>query len=149
MNVMGADDKEKTLAFFDALTDSLGNSEGVSKEEIIADLQEDGIDVNAAVRRILTMVENASQQAKRQQLEMAREQRLALSSKNPTQLGKFLGWTKEQIIEKINELLPTDAPLASVSYRELESKSQEDLAALLEDIIATKEMAEQESQDED
>ena len=90
---MGADDKEKTLAFFDALTDSLGNSEGVSKEEIIADLQEDGIDVNAAVRRILTMVENASQQAKRQQLEMAREQRLALSSKNPTQLGEFLGWS--------------------------------------------------------
>ncbi len=145
---MGTEDKEKTIAFFDTLSDALGNSEGVSKEDIIANLKEEGIDVDASVKRILAMVEHASQQAKRQQLEIAREQRLALESKKPTRLGEFLDWTKEQIIEKINELLPTSGPLAKVSYRELESKSQEDLAALLEDLITAKEMAEQESQDE-
>lgn len=146
---MGANDKENTLAFLEALTDSLGDSECLSNEEIVADLQEEGIDVNAAVKRICTMVENASQQAKRQQLENAKQQRLALSSKKPTHVGEFVGWTKEQLIEKINELLSTDAPLASVSYRELESQSQDDLAALLEDIITTKELAKQESPNED
>ena len=145
---MGTEDKEKTISFFDTLTDALGDSEGVSREEIVAELKEEGIDVDASVKRILAMVENASKQAKRQQLEIAREQRLALESKKPTRLGEFLDWTKEQIIEKIHELLPTSGPLASVSYRELESKSQEDLAALLEDLITAKELAEQASQDE-
>jgi len=145
---MGTEDKEKTIAFFDTLTDALGNSEGMSREEIVSDLKEEGIDVDASVKRILAMVELASQQAKRQQLDIAREERLALEGKKPTRLGKFLDWTKEQIIEKINELLLTGGPLASVSYRELESKSQEDLAALLEDLIAAKELSEQERQDE-
>jgi hypothetical protein len=145
---MGTEDKENPIDFFDTLTDALGASESVSKEDIVADLKEEEIDVDASVKRILAMVEHASQQAKRQQLEIAREQRLALELEKPTRLGEFLNWTKEQIIEKINQLLPTNGPLASVSYRDLESKSQEDLAALLEGIISTKEMAEQERDNE-
>jgi hypothetical protein len=145
---MGTEDKEKTIAFFDTLTDALGDSEGVSKEEILADLKEEGIDIDASVKRILAMVEHTSQQAKRQQLDIAREKRLALEAKKPIRLGGFIDWTKEQIIEKINELLPVSGPLASVSYRELESKSQEDLAALLEDLIAAKELSEQERHNE-
>jgi hypothetical protein len=148
INIMGTEDKEKTMAFFDALTDALGDSEGVSKEEIVSDLKEEGIDVDASAKRILAMVEHASQKAKRQQLDFAREERLALESKKPTRLGEFLDWTKEQIIEKIHELLPTRDPLASVSYRDLKSKSQEDLAALLEDLITAKKMADQERHDE-
>jgi hypothetical protein len=142
---METEDKEKIISFLDALTDALGDSGGMSKEDIIADLKEDGVDVDAAIKRIHQMVEHTSQKARRQQLDIAREQRLTFESKKPTRLGEFLGWTKEQIIEKINELILSSGPLASVSYRELESKSQEDLAALLGDLITAKEMAEQES----
>jgi len=145
---MGTEDKEKIIVFFDTLTDALGDSESVSKEEILADLKEDGIDVDASVKHILAMVEDASQKARRQQLEIARERRLAMESKKPTRPSEFLDWTKEQLIEKINEFLSTGSPIASVSYRELESKCQEDLVALLEDLITTKELDEQASHDE-
>jgi hypothetical protein len=94
------------------------------------------------------MVEHASQKARRQQLEIAREKRLALEAEKPARLAEFLSWTKEQIIEKIMELVPSSGPLASVSNRELESQSQEDLAAILEGLIAAKEMEEQENPDE-
>lgn len=145
---MGTEGKEKILSFLDALTDALGETEGVRKEDIIADLKDEGTDVDVALKRIQTMVEHASQKAKRQQLEIAREKRLALEAEKPARLTEFLDWTKEQIIEKISELIPSIGPLASVSYRELESKSQEDLAALLEDLITTKEMEEQENPNE-
>ncbi len=145
---MGTEGIEKILSFLDALTDALGESEGVPKEDIIADLKDEGIDVDVALKRIQTMVEHASQKAKRQQLEIAREKRLALEAEKPARLTEFLDWTKEQTIEKISELIPSIGPLASVSYRELESKSQEDLAALLEDLITSKEMEEQENPNE-
>jgi hypothetical protein len=145
---MGTEDKEKVISFLDALTDALGESEGVSKEDIITDMKEEGIDVDAAVQRIQAIVEHASRKAKRQQLEIARERRLALEAEKPARLAEFLGWTKEQIIEKINAFIASRGPLATVSYRELESKSQEDLAALLEDMITTKEMEEKENQNE-
>ena len=94
---MGTEGNEKILSFLDALTDALGESEGVSKEDIIADLKDEGIDVDVALKRIQTMVEHASQKARRQQLEIAREKRLALEAEKPTRLDKFLGCTKEQV----------------------------------------------------
>jgi hypothetical protein len=145
---MGTEGKEKILSFLDALSDALGESEGVSKEDIIADLKDEGIDVDVALKRIQTMVERASQKARRQQLEIAREKRLALEAEKPTRLANFLDWTKEQILEKISELIPSSGRLGSVSYRELESKSLGDLVALLEDLIAAKEMEEQENPNE-
>ena len=145
---MGTNDKEKIISFLDSLSEAIGESEGVPKEDIIAGLKEDGIDADAAVKRIQLMVEHASQKARRQQLEIAREKRLALEAGKPARLVEFLSWTKEQIIEKIREIVPSSGPLASVSYRELQDQSQEALAALLEDLITTLEMEEKENPNE-
>lgn len=145
---MGTDDKEKIISFFDALSEAVGESEGVPKEDIIAGLNDEGIDADAAVKRIQLMVGHISQKARRQQLEIAREKRLALEAERPARLAEFLSWTKEQIIEKIKELVPSGGHLASVSYRELQDQSQEALAALLEDLITTKEMEEKENPNE-
>jgi hypothetical protein len=130
------------VAFWDTLTDSLGDSEGLSRGEMIAELEEEGIDVDAMVKRFKAIVEAVSQKARRQQLDLARGQRLALETKKPARLGEFLSWKKEQIIEKISELITASGPFISVSYRELEAQSPEDLAALLEDLIIAKEMEE-------
>ena len=136
--------KEKILSFFDTLTDALGESEGMSREDIIADLKEEGIEVDASIKRIQMMVEQASLKARRQQLDIAREKRLNLEAEKPARLSKFIDWTKDQIINKIIGFIPSNGPLASVSYRELQARSKEDLAALLEDLISTKEMEEPE-----
>ena len=56
------------------------------------------------------MVGHASQKARRQQLEIAREKRLALEAEKPARLAKFLGWTKEQILEKIRGAFPRKRP---------------------------------------
>jgi hypothetical protein len=146
--VMNTEHKEKILSFFDTLTDSLGESEGMSREDIIADLKEEGIEVDASIKRIQMMVEQASLKARRQQLDIAREKRLALETERPARLASFLNWTKdwtkEQIIEKICELAHSKTLQPTVSYRELQSKNLEDLAALYDDLINTKEMEEPE-----
>jgi hypothetical protein len=145
---MNTEGKEKILSFFDALTNALGESEGMSREDIIAELEAEGIEVDASIKRIQMMVEQASQKARRQQLDIAREKRLALEAERPACLAKFLNWTKEQIIEKIIEKISevTDPKTIqpTVSYRELQSKNLEDLAALYDDLITAKEMEEQE-----
>ena len=45
---MGTDDKEKIISFFDVLSEAVGESEGVPKEDIVAALKDEGIDVDAA-----------------------------------------------------------------------------------------------------
>ena len=145
---MENDDKEKIISFFDALSEAVGESEGVPKEDIIAGLKEEGFDADAAVKRIQLMVEHVSQKARRQQLEIAREKRLALDAKKPARLAEFLSWTKDQLIEKISGLIHSSGPLANVAYRELQDQSQEALAALLEDLINTEDMEEKENSNE-
>jgi hypothetical protein len=141
---MNTEGKEKILSFLDSLTDALGESEGISTEDIIADLKEEGIEVDASIKRIQMMVEQASLKARRQQLDIAMEKRLALEAERPARLASFLNWTKEQIIEKISEIIDSKTLQPTVSYRELQSKNLEDLAAIYDDLITAKEMEEQE-----
>ena len=97
---MGTKDKDNIISFLDTLTDALGESEELSREDIIVDLKEEGIDVDAEVKRICEMVQYASQEAKRKQLEIARKKRLQMEANKPARLGEFVNWTKDQIIEK-------------------------------------------------
>ena len=80
------------------MTDALGRSEGQSVEEITYELREEGIDVEAAMQRLLAKREEIFRAAKRQRLEKVKKERLRMESERPGLLDRISGWTKEQIL---------------------------------------------------
>ena len=124
-------DREKNIKTLDTLTEALGMSEGQTPEEIKADIADEGIDVDAALARLKDARLSISMAAKRSALDAAREKRHKLIKKEHEFIGKFSDWTKDQIIERINEL---SGPEAGLAFRDLEAMGTEEMASILEDL---------------
>lgn len=129
------DDKEgKRMILVDALTDALGRSDGQSIEEVKANLRDEGIDVDVAVKRLVASVQKVSMAAKRIQLDVARDKRREMESKRLNLKGKFVGWSRDEVLARIKEITRLSGPDVSIAYRDLEARSTEDLKSLLEDL---------------
>lgn len=139
---MGTDEGNKIISFLDAFADATGRSEEEPIEEVINELKEEDVSYDASIKKLHAVVQQASQEAKRRQLAVAREKRLAMEAKRSALVGKFADWAKEKLLERINELISSAEPSVAVSYRDLASKSEADLAAILEDLEFAKEMEE-------
>lgn len=122
---------KKFLNFLDSLTDALGESEGMSSEEIKGELREEGIDVDNALIRLKKAQEDHSKASKRSLLESARRQRINLAKESVNFTGRLKGWTKEQILERIKNISGSEAVFA---YRDLESLGTDQLVSILEDL---------------
>jgi len=140
--------RKSFLEKLDALTDALGRSDGQSPEEIAEELASEGIDLNASIKRLMEAVHKSSKASKRQSLDQAREERLKRDASGSTYFSKFADWTREQLLERLGKIL-SDRPVAiSASFRDLESRSNKDLASLLEDLEQAKDFSNEEASDE-
>jgi len=137
-------DREKNMKIMDSLSDALGMSDGQSSEEIKADIGDEGIDVDAALARLKNAQTSISMAAKRSVLDAARETRLKLVKKGHEFIGRFSGWTKDQVIERIKEL---SGPEAGLAYRDLETMGMEEIVSVLEDLEMAHRSAMEESDD--
>lgn len=137
-------EKNNFRIFIDALADALGRSNEQSIDEVKEDLQNDGIDVEKTVKKLINMVQKISMTAKREQLDVAREKREKMESKKSFFANKFAEWNKEKVIAKIKEIASSLGTDVSIAYRDLDSKNTEDLKSLLEDMEMTKDQCEQE-----
>lgn len=141
---MKEDKKSNFRIFIDALADALGRSNEQSIDEVKKDLQNDGVDVEKTVKKLINMVQEISMTAKREQLDVAREKREKMESKKSSLANKFTEWNKEKVIAKIKEIASSLGTDVSIAYRDLDSKNTEDLKSLLEDMEMTKDQCEQE-----
>jgi len=123
--------RTKYLQNLDALTDALGRSDEQSTEEVLADIRDEGIDVDAALARLKKARLTIAMEAKRSALDLAREKRLKLVEKGHEFIGKFSDWTREQILARIMEL---SGPEAGLAYRDLEAMGMEEMTSILEDL---------------
>jgi DNA-binding MarR family transcriptional regulator len=124
-------DRDKYSVVLDTLTDALGRSEGQSIEDLSKDLQDEGIDVVAALKRLKMAQQNISMAARRSALDAAREKRLELLRKGNEFVGKFKDWSKSQILERIKEL---SGPEVGLAFRDLDALGLEEMASILEDL---------------
>ena len=131
---MGINEKEKHMMVLDALTDALGRSEDQSAEEIKEDLREEGIDVDSSLDRLKKIQQNISMEAKRSALDTAMEKRLEFEKKRPDIVGKLIGWTREQLLDRFNKLIELSDLDFGMAHRDLESKETEDIKSILEDL---------------
>jgi hypothetical protein len=123
--------RTKYLETLDTLTDALGRSDEQSTEEVLADIREGGIDVDAALTRLKKARLSIAMEAKRSALDLARKKRLKLVERGHEFIGKFSDWTREQILTRIKEL---SGPEAGLAYRDLEAMGTEEMASILEDL---------------
>lgn len=131
---MGTNEKEKHMMILDALTDALGRSEDQSTEEIKEELREEGVDVDSSLNRLKKIRQNISMEAKRSALDIAMGKRLEFEKKRPEIVGKFIGWTREQLLDRFNELIELSDLDFGMAHRDLESKETGDIKSILEDL---------------
>jgi hypothetical protein len=135
---MTTNDGKTNLKFFIDAFDAISNTEGESIEEVKKDLTEMGIDVPSAMKVLMGRVREISKAARRSELVLAGERRLAAEQARPSFFGRFTAWTREQVEARIRELAAPGVLDAAFSFRDLQERSEEDLKTLLEDLETAK-----------
>lgn len=125
---------KKNLIFIQAMADAISECDDLSDKEIKDEFRAEGLDLDASVNNLMAFVKNCAMDAKRKTLDMAAETRKTLEAKDKNGFGKFLNCSKDQIIANIKSLIESSGATASMAYRNLDGKSQEDLASILEDL---------------
>lgn len=129
--------KNNNIKFIETLTDALGRSDNQSLEEVVIDLKENGIDVDASMKRMLSSLAQASQRVKIMKLDIARDERLKAKENDVRIMDSFTDWSKEMILDRINDIFVNNQGLVGVAYRELVNKDVDDLRSLLQDLEIT------------
>lgn len=129
--------KNQTMKFIDNLTDALGRSEKQPINDVMSELKEYGVDVDASMKRMMNSLHEAARRAKLKRLDLAKEERLRSKEKEFSVTQWFADWPKEKIMERIKEIIGTNEGSLGVAYRELGNKEEEDLRALLQDLENT------------
>lgn len=122
------------MLFLKSMFDILGSSEGQTLPEVKEDLRSEGIDIDKLTNRLLGRVKEFSMQAKMSRLDVARQGRMAAKEARPSFAQKFIGWTREEVLERIKVLASPGELNAAFSFRDLQNKGDEDLRSLLEDL---------------
>ncbi len=143
---MSTNKKLDYIKLLDKLSETFGDSEGQSSDEIREELNEEGFDIASAETEFYKFQQEISMAAKRQVLDEAGKERNLLESKINNIREKIKGWTKDQILDRFKDLTIADPDLA-VAYRNLESQKDEDIKEILIDIELAQLMAKNEGED--
>jgi hypothetical protein len=124
------------IKFLDSMFSGLGSSEGLSLDEVMEEIKEDGIDFGPILKRLKNQVEHYSKSAKLQRLDIARENRLKTTSEVHSIARNISTWTRERITQEIERISLQLGSGLSISHRDLSKKTTEDLKSLLLDLEA-------------
>lgn len=139
-------DRKKCIRTIDALTDALGRSDGQSPDEIKDELRGEGVDIDATLARLKQAQQSISLAAKRAILERARQERLSWVEKGKILLGKYNGWSREQLVERIHQI---GGPEVQAAFRDLDKMGDKQIAAILEDLELTNQRAKDGGEDDE
>lgn len=132
--------REKDLTFLNHLFESIGDDEQTPLEDLKSDLKDEGIAVNDVLSNLMNCVHESSIKNKQISLDVARKKRLKEEKSTIEIINKFKNWTKDQLIEYLQGLSQTNNSLPVASFRNLDTKSDDDLRSLVEDIELLKQI---------
>lgn len=130
---MATDIKLEHIQLLDMLSETFGESEGQSPDEIRKELREEGLDIDSVESELMYFRQEISMAARSSALDEAKNEREKLLARKKEIMDKIKHWTKEQIRERLEEILKAE-PDAAVAYRNLETDKEEDLKTILADI---------------
>jgi len=139
---MSTDKKYEYIKLLDALSETFGESDEQTPDEIRDELREEGFDIDSVEAELMKFQQEISMAAKRQALDEAKSCREKLVAKQQEIINNIKNWTKEQVLERFKDILSNEPDLV-VAYRDLEAKKDEDMKAILVDLELTRLAAEE------
>jgi 5'-3' exonuclease len=139
---MSTDKKYEYIKLLDALSETFGESDEQTPDEIRDELREEGFDIDSVETELMKFQQEISMAAKRQTLDEAKSRREKLVAKQQEIINNIKNWTKEQVLERFKDILSNE-PDPVVAYRDLEAKKDEDMKAILVDLELTRLAAEE------
>jgi hypothetical protein len=128
--------KSNNKGFMESLTEFLSNPTGFSQDDIVTELQEQGIDTNELEKSVMEIVKKGSKKRRLVWRERVRERR--------EEIDRILDSTHivsggSNLMNKIREILIGDFSLEALShaetyFRKKEMVSEKDLESLIEDL---------------
>lgn len=131
---MNENEARRKLRFLDEVFGLLADNSEKSVDDLAKELRAEGVDVDATLRRLMGKVDEAALAAKKARLVVARERRLRAEGEAGSFVGRFKHLGKDEVLARLRELMVGPEPGLAVSWRELESRNEDDLRALLEDL---------------
>ena len=126
-----SDKVKKDSDVLEALFHDYAMEEPESRASLHQELQDHGIDLDAAVKRLSEHAARAIAAARRGLLEEAHRERIA--AKDPTDTEKFSHLPKEAMLARLHQLQLQFRDQLQLEHRDLDSWSEEDLRSLLAD----------------
>jgi len=139
--MQNSDEIKKNLLFIEAMADAMSECDDASIGEIREELKADGIDLDVSVNHLMDFIRICAMDAKRESLDEAANAREVMEAEDRCLVGKFSAYSKDQLLTLIKSLLTLPEEQIGLAYRELDGKNQEDLASILEDLEAAKNLA--------
>lgn len=122
--------------FIECFSDFLGDPEGLTQEELDAELKEQGIDVTALENRVLEIIKKASEERRLAWLKHASDKRAKIQALlDSKRLVTKSGDLKKRILEILEgNYGQTALSHAEAYFRKRETFSEEDMKSLIEDL---------------
>jgi len=137
---MSIDKKLEYIKLLDKFSETFGESEEQTPDEVREELREEGVDIDSAETEMMKFQQKLASESKMQVLDDAKRQREMLTARPKEIIDEIKSWTKDQMIARIKDFADSDPELI-VAYREYESGKEGDIErirAMLTDIIITK-----------
>ena len=124
--------------FIESLTDFLSDPAGLSQEDIVTELQEQGIDTDQLEKRVMEIVKKGSQKRRLGWRERAKERQAKIQQiLNSKQSVIEIPNLKNKIMDILQGTYGPDAlSHAETYFRKRDAVSEKDLQSLLEDLEA-------------
>jgi len=117
-----------------------GSEEDVTKtplEKLVSDLKAEGIDTTSLVKMVKERLAKAKA---KEELARACEKRQQLLSKFSQKLQQVPSLAKEQVLERVRNLMLTQPEKASAYFRKFDEANESDLQSLINDLSLLNEM---------
>ena len=144
---------KNSKGFIESLTDFLSDPAGLSQEDIVTELQEQGIDTHQLEKRVMEIVKEGSEKRRLGWRERARERQAKIERLlNSKQIVIDASNLKNKIMDILQGTYGPDAlSHAEAYFRKRDTVSEKDLESLIEDLEALNllEEANKESKEKD
>jgi hypothetical protein len=136
------------MDILDKLAEALGDSQGQTLEDIKKDIEEEGVDYKAAMKRLRDRLKEELNKLRRTALDQARNRRIYTATALKDRLAEFAALSREEKLSRLKDLIDGGFMAPKVAYRDFTSADEEDLGSIYEDAELARIMAnEQESQE--
>lgn len=140
--MMSIEKKIEYLELLENLSEAFGETDDQTDDDIRNEFIEEDFDISTATDKVIAFQKEISMADRRRALDEAKIAR-EMSQPATQRIFEYIGsLTLKQVVERIEQLMSLYPGNVAISHRDLETKKEEDLRSLLEDLERARLMSE-------